>query len=558
MGDSENLRSGSVRQWVHVVSLLALSAFVYHCAGTKTEGSVSHSSHRHRYVKSKNPGDLIAIELAGHHNEKDSAVFSPDRSFDIPFVLNDQVSSWIHVFTTTLRDRYALWLSRLGQYAPYMEEVLESYGVPKDLIYLSMIESGMNPKAYSHASAAGLWQFIRSTGKLYDLDVNQWIDERQDIMKATHAGAKHLRDLYNQFGDWYLAWAAYNAGSGKVSRAIRATGTRDFWKISRYRRAFRQETRDYVPKILAAAYIAKHREKFGFSEVEFMPSLNFETVQVDGGLDLQIASRCAAADLTWMTHANGELRHGVTPPGGKYELRVPAGTKSQFEKAYAQLSPKERGRGLHYRYPDNPSGIALAHHKVKRRDTLSGVAKKYGVSRKELAKANGLRPNTHLRIGQVLKIPGRSEVQSVKTLVARSENNSFVAPSLKQEQKNVPESEVPERATYTVRKGDSLWKISSRHGVSITELKQWNPELRHRLTPGLELIVTPPPSPTIANATQTTINHISHTVKRGDTLARIAKLYSSSVSAIKALNADKIGRRNRIRAGDILAIPTSS
>ncbi len=623
--------------------------------------------------------------------------YVPRPQFDIPFTRNAKVDQWIQIFTTTLRDKYTLWLSRLGRYGIYMEDVLASHGLPRDILYLSMIESGLNLNAYSHANAAGPWQFIKSTGRLYGLQVNEWVDDRRDLVKATDAGARHLKDLYALYGDWYLAFGAYNAGAGKINRAIRTTGSRDFWTISRHRHAIRAETKDYVPKILAAAYVAKNYKKFGFSEDLFMPALDFETVQVDGGVSIDVLARCAGTDPDWMTQLNAEFHRGMTPPGGMHAIRIPAESAHSFGKAYAALSPEEK-----FRATPKALGTGYDYYRVKRKDTLGRIAKRHGVSTRELVAANNLK-NQKIHAGQMLKIPSRAKAQpagqyaaypsaetkSEKTLhrVRRGESLGKIAsrygvsladlrawnPSLKRdrvyagqylavrrtetpvsnpaaptggivgiiatnsgpEPTSSPENAVsapastpeapeasaspelenapviaestpsaapsaavppvvvapPEAADPTpihtvhrVRRGETLWKIANRYGVSIAELRSWNSALKNnkiyvgqRLTVAKKSIALPvaqeAESTAVATATSPDHNAIPaeagtpavsapattlYRVRSGDTLWSIAKDNRVSIDTLKSLNTDKIGRKNRIKAGMMLAIPATS
>ncbi len=295
--------------------------------------------------------------------------------FDIPVVVNDRVSTWIDYFANgSGRKHYGRYLSRSTRFVPTQLRILKEVGVPKDLIFLSMIESGFNTHAYSSAAASGLWQFIRSTGRLYNLDSDYWVDERRDPEKATLAAAQHLKDLYQDFGDWYLAFAAYNAGPGKVRRAIAATGSNNFWVLanSSY---LRQETKDYVPKLLAAAIIAKSPGKYGFEDVIFQDAIATEKVAISSPTDVDVIAECAGVDSDMIRLINPELIRNMTPPNRpNYEVNVPRGTKSSFEKKYAKLSPSERLKNVQY--------------VARSGDTLRSVAAENGVSVAALTGAN--------------------------------------------------------------------------------------------------------------------------------------------------------------------------
>lgn len=604
-------------------AILGLTA-VFGCAGSKSGTTLNRSKPGH-YVKTSGNRDLIALELNSYeetlsHNRNKKVEYKTRNNFDIPFVMNKKVEEWITIFTTTLRERFSIWLSRAGRYGPYMEHVLESYGVPKDLMYLSMIESGLSPGAYSSAQAAGLWQFIRSTGKLYGLSSTPWIDERFDIIKETHAGARHLKDLYSMYGNWYLAFAAYNAGAGKVNRAIVSTGSRDFWKISQSPSAIRQETKDYVPKILAAAYIAKNPEKFGLENVVKMEPLQFETIKVDGGLDLATAAQCAKTDLDWMKFMNAELKRGVTPPGETYELRIPTGSVTAFQTAYAQLTPEQKNRYAYgYDRTSQEDGTSGTHtlqgdligqtianrslHKVKRHETLAAIARRYHVSPKQLMIANNLK-TTKIKLGQTIKIPGKASGSQVASLSPRptSAVKAVIGKVLEPtaQAADITETVAPQKSSYTVKRGDTLAKIAVKHHVNIAQLNSWNPGLKKghliagqklalyldttsvtRLAATAEAATAPKKSqstvaalaPSAAKATLSPAKkatllaatpkaqkkkHRYYKVKEGDTLWQIAKRNAADMDDIKELNAKQLGKRNHLKAGMVLTIPPST
>jgi membrane-bound lytic murein transglycosylase D len=228
-------------------------------------------------------------------DEEESAKESPEVTFDIPIVINGQVERFIEYFQTTHRKPFALWLQRSGRYIPMMKEVLKQHGLPEDLVYLALIESGFNPKAYSRRRASGPWQFITRTGKKYGLEVDWWIDERRDPEKSTIAAARHLKDLYDQFSCWYLAAAGYNAGAAKISRAIQRYQTEDFWELTKHK-YLKRETRHYVPKMIAAALIAKEPEKYGFTDIVYDEPIRYEKVTVPDATDLKVIARLCEVD----------------------------------------------------------------------------------------------------------------------------------------------------------------------------------------------------------------------------------------------------------------------
>ena len=242
----------------------------------------------------------------------------PDKvTYDIPIVINAAVEQHMKYFQKTIPKRFKMWLERSGRFTPMMRAILKEHDMPEDLVYLALIESGFNCSAYSRAAAVGPWQFIRGTGRRYGLRIDYWVDERRDPVKSTHAAAKYLGDLYAEFGSWYLAAAGYNAGEGKVRRALKRYNADDFWSISQGRRYYlKRETRQYVPKMIAAAIIAKNPEKYGFKEIRYWEPLAYDTVKVHSGTSLGVAAKLAGIQTKELVQLNPELRRWCTPPHG--------------------------------------------------------------------------------------------------------------------------------------------------------------------------------------------------------------------------------------------------
>jgi len=352
------------------------------------------------------------------------AIRVPQRP-DVPLVMNEQVEKWISYFQGPGRAAFERYLSRSGRYIPMMKEILRENGLPEDLVYLALIESGYNPRAYSRARATGAWQFIHRTGSRYGLTVNDWIDERRDPEKSTVAAAKYLIDLYERFDDWYLATASYNAGEGKIDRAIQRYKTEDFWELAQ-RRYLRAETKNYVPKLIAATLIAKEPKKYGFHDIQYEDPISYEKVTLEGPLDLRIAAQCAEIDYEEMEAFNPELLHGVTPPHeSDYQLRVPSGRVDQFQKKYASLSASERLNGFSFesvKKGKRDRGL----YRAKKGDTIGKISHRTGVSVKVLRQYNPrvrwgrLKTGTELRL-YVLASPVRSKKNRHRIL---AENNT--------------------------------------------------------------------------------------------------------------------------------------
>lgn len=317
----------------------------------------------------------------------------------IEIVRDHKVERHIQYFNGDIRDRFETWLTRLGQYRPMVEQVFAEFDLPLELVYLSLVESGFNPRAYSRARATGPWQFMKGTGRRYGLRVNYYVDERRDPIKSTVAAAHHLRDLYDTFGSWPLAMAAYNAGEGKVRRALKKTNGETFQEIARSR-YLRRETREYVPRIMAATIIAKNPEHYGFSSRQPDP-YQFEEVVVSRPLHLKDIARAARLSYRELRSLNPELRRYVTPPRDKaYHLKVPVGTKEKIESildqipSWRQSVPPRMKKG---------SKVPKGWYRVKIGDSLWKIAKRFRLSVRELKARNNLRGSL-IKPGHLLAI----------------------------------------------------------------------------------------------------------------------------------------------------------
>lgn len=380
-------------------------------------------------------------------------------TWDLPVTYNDQVERWIEFLTGRNRDRTALWLERQGRYGPLIRERLRERGMPEDLLYLALIESGLSPRAYSRAHAAGIWQFIAETGRRYGLEITSYVDERRDPVKSTEAALDYLEKLYRQFGSWYLAAAAYNTGEGRVSRILRqrAGGARGddalYWRIARY---LPRETRDYVPLMLAAGHIAKEPEKYGFEELRYQEPLSYDTVRVPGGTTFDVLARAAAVDVDAIRDLNPHLIRRSTPPGREYVVRIPTGRAETFAANFEQVLSESRvARASIADVPE------VRRHTVRRGETLSHIARRYGTTVAKLRQANGGIQPTRLRAGQRIVVPvGSSGPAAVAARYHR------------------------------VSRGDTLWGIARRYGVSVQQLQRWNGMGRRtRIVPGQRIRV---------------------------------------------------------------------
>jgi membrane-bound lytic murein transglycosylase D len=406
-------------------------------------------------------------EFKDVHHWNQSGLFPQS---DLPLVVNKQVLAWMEYFTGRGRPIYQKWLNRKPYFEELYQKELEAHRLPKDLIYLSMIESGFNPRAYSRARASGPWQFMEATGNRYNLKVDHWIDERRDPEKSTVAAARHLRDLYQDFDDWYLAIAAYNAGAGKINRAIARHKTRDFWALASAQKPYlRAETRNYVPKLLAALIIGKHPERFGFetkveNEIDIQysgfHSYNFDEVHLTDATDLRIIAQCADVDVAKIKGLNPEIRYWFTPPKkDNYQLRLPSGAKEKFLKEYGKIPPNKR--------------LTFRRHVIHQGETVGHIARRYHTSVGSIVKLNNIQNVRRIRAGKVLFIP--LPQHNADRIVAQK------TPSKKQSHSPKGTRLVKVR----IQDGDTLWALAQRYDVSVYAIKQWN-QIRNsrRIFPG--------------------------------------------------------------------------
>jgi len=427
---------------------------------------------------------LAAIELPRITDLSSFDISQVKDRYDIPMAMQPLVAQYIEFFQGPGRKWFRRWMSRSTRYIPAMEPILESRGLPKDTVYLAMIESGFSAHAYSWARASGPWQFIPKTGKEYGLKQDFWVDERRDPIKATEAAARYLRQLYEELGDWYLAWAAYNAGGGKLHRVISRRGTSDFWQLSDGK-GLAKETKHYVPKLIACALIAKHPKAFGFAddEFEYLAPIETEEVKLTEAVDLEVIARSAEISADELRELNPELKRWCTPPASAhqpYALRLPKGSAQKFTENLQRLGPQAR--------------LAFKVHRVKRGDTLSHIAASYHSAPEAILRMNGLRSVKLLRVNAELVVPvpsskGKSD-PGMERQVARARRSGYVAVR--------PEEEIPAgtprkaaravavgplktetvdgktRVTYGVQDGDTLWGIGQRFGCSVEDIRQWN------------------------------------------------------------------------------------
>ncbi len=519
----------------------------------------------HEEIKEK-----VILELKELEKGRD---LKTKASFDFPIVINDQVEYFIDYFQSKLRNRFSLWMARSTRFMPMMKKILNEHGLPEDLVYLAMIESGFSTKAYSRAHAAGPWQFIRETGQRYGLRVSAWVDERKDPIKSTRAAAKHLSDLFNRFGSWYLAAAGYNAGEGKIARALALYNAQSFWEISAdHCHYIKEETKQYVPKMIAAALIAKEPEKFGFVNIPYQSPVVYEEMVFPGGVELKEVAAACGVDVEAIVDLNPELKRWVTPPGvSEYALRIPTGSKDRLMENYAQLiKPKPT--------------LTYKEHRIKKGERLTSIAKRYGVKASLIAQVNRIKGKGNLNPGLVLLIPQKGGVHgspneielidyenhfekksSLRTTRNRREGKS----SLSVNKRSVKEDHL-RSIRYKVKRGDSLTSIAGKFDVEVSQIKKWNPKDGKKIRAGSILTLFVPKNNSDREGKKETgksgrsnqkkvkaeggerIKSVLYIVKRGDSLSEIAQKFNITPDQIRTWN--RLSNKRPIKPGDKLGL----
>jgi membrane-bound lytic murein transglycosylase D len=462
-----------------------------------------------------------------------------DTSGEIPITLNRKVRLAMKYFQTKGRRVFTKWLENSERYRPVVYDVFEEEGVPHDLYYLAMIESGFNPHARSYARAVGMWQFISATGRYYGLRHNWWFDERRDVYKASRAAAQHLSDLHDRFGDWYLALAGYNCNPRKVEKNMRRYHTTDFWQLKRLPR----QTRNYVPTYLAAMIIAKNPEKFGFY-VDPKPPVEVEPVTMSESVDLNVIAQIVDTSYAYIKDINPAVLRWVTPPGVKdFTVYVPKGKKQLFEEQYAKI-PDEKKR-------------SWVRHRIRSGETLSTIAQKYHTNIAVIKSTNHLQ-SSRIRAGHYLLIP----VPQNKYHYAYQDNTYTSKSRKKRHYSSKKITNVPghKKIIYTVKPGDTLGQIAEDYNTYASKIRRWN-GIRYGkyIYPKQKLAIWIPEKVTLTDQivkehSKPVVNYSSgeyYTVRNGDTLWDIAKKYGLSIKELKNINNM---RSSLIKPGDKIKI----
>jgi peptidoglycan lytic transglycosylase D len=375
---------------------------------------------------------------------------------DLPLMINDYVAGYINYFSTRGRGVFERALVRSGRYRDMIQRIFQQEGIPQDLIYLAQAESGFHPLALSRARARGMWQFMASRGVGYGLRRSWWVDDRQDPERSTQAAARHLKDLYNEFGDWYLAMAAYNSGPGNVQLAVKRTGYADFWELYR-RDVLPKETKNYVPIILAMTIMSKNPAQYGLNALVPDPPESYDVVKVDYPVDLRLVAECVEASLEELVDLNPSLLRRTTPKDQPFDLHLPEGSREKYQAAITAIPREKR--------------VAWRYYKIQRGDTLAGIARKYHTTERAISQANGLQ-ETELAADARLVIP-----------VSGAEDD----PS------KIRYSKYASR--YKVHTGDTVLTVAEDFGVAPDRLRRWNRLKGNELRRGRLLVVYKPLAP---------------------------------------------------------------
>jgi len=478
------------------------------------------------------------------------------------------IDKFIHYFQTRGREKFELYLSRSGKYVGMMQKILVRYGLPEDLVYVALIESGFSPKAYSVAKAAGPWQFISGTGRRYGLRIDWWADERRDAEKSTHAAASYLRDLYGRFDSWPLAAAAYNAGEGKIQRAVVRYKSDDFSELIRHR-YLKQETKDYVPKMLAALTIAKDPEKYGFGDVAYEAPLDLRTVSVPGGTDTAAVARLLEVPVEAIHDWNPELRRFCTPPNREwYDLRLSVDAARLAEERMEEIRTQAK--------------ITFLQHNVRKGETLRALADRYKTTVPVLKELNGLKQDSLGRTARlVIPVTGLMDTEAVPGTEVSPDQLTMAHMRVEEGSRRarIRGGRPPAPGdTVTVRKGDTLARLAKRNGVRVKELASANGlTTTSKLKVGARLVLPEPVGAAESRTARAVVPKASggmkssasagaardvpkrttrYKVHKGDTLDQIARVYGVTVERIADRN--RLNKEEPLRKGVVLVIPLES
>jgi len=554
-------------QGLLVSSLILLTA----CSGIKK-----------RSTGSPNDGQAMNEASSARINENEVSSEDVERNIERPYQSaygeiamdqNEHVDKWVRYFQGRGRSYMETYLSRSGRYLPMMKNVLRENGLPEDLVYIALIESGFSPRAHSKANAVGYWQFIRSTGKRFGMQIDTFTDERRDPVLSTRAAAAYFKALHNLLGDWHLAMASYNVGEGRVKRVVAKYQTKNFWELLNNRRALPAETKNYVPKFIAATLIAKDPAKYGFKDVQYQDPLSYDTVALQSPISLTKLATNLNVEVAELQLLNPKFRTDFVPiaRGNETVVRIPVGRASDALAALS-MSRTTQPKVLQAEY---------FFYRVRRGDNLSTIAKKHRTTVSQLRRLNDLSNRTMLKVGRSLKVPDAGG-DGIKFVTGDEEARGPSGGA-------VPAVETRQKTYHVVRRGDNLSLISRRYNISLEDLRRLN-ELSNRsvIRTGQKIRVRPeaPAPKSAASAKRQTIalasfksnsakaqkvskelphttRHVAaasskkgarkHVVRRGETLYDLSKKYGLSMNQLAKANNVRIN--HRVMAGEKLLIP---
>lgn len=449
---------------------------------------------------------------------------------EVPHELNAAVLKWVDYFQGRGKRHMKRYLGRSTKYLPMMKKILREEGLPEDLVYVALIESGFRSSARSHANAVGYWQFIRGTGRAYGLRINSVLDERRDPILATRAAAQYLKSLHLLFDDWYLAIASYNVGENRVKRLVMKYHTRNFWDLARMRKLPR-ETINYVPKYLAARMIAKHPEKYGFTDIEYQAELSFDSLETEFPINMRKLASNAKISYTELKDLNPAFRTEYAPVNkeGKLLIKLPKGTLASAQ-AVTEIARVKNTNNL-----DRMMASRWIRYRVRRGDTLSGIAQKHRTSISTLKRINHMGRRSMIRVGQRLNVPIYPTRRARRTVYRKL-------------------AAKPGQKVHRVRSGETLSEIAEKYKVGLSKVLRANRlNMRSKIRVGQKIVI---PGVTSSSTRSVSSSKTYHVVRRGDTLIHVAKRYGLSLSRLRSLN--DLHSRSKIYIGQKLKLKGSS
>lgn len=527
-------------------ALLFLTLFAFGCATTEDKDAAAEST-------PPTPEEVAAVQSTSKPAAKESDLNDNETDMaHLPIEMNEKVTKWIEYFQGRGREHMVRHLARSSRYLPKMKEILLSHNLPEDLVYIALIESGFNAQALSSANAVGYWQFIRGTGRRYGLQQNYYVDDRRDFIASTDAAANYLKALYNLFGSWYLAIASYNVGENRIKNVVMKHYTRNFWELAQ-KDGLPPETTNYVPKFLAARLIAKHPEKYGFDDVVYEPPLDFKEFTLDGkGVNIKKMAENIGVNFAELSGLNPSFKRGIIPKGQtKAKLRVPPHIEdtmilAALDKSDSKITVDVIASG------DGETYV------IRRGDTLSHIAQRFGTSIRAIRDANNMVSRTVLYPGKKILVPTGRTITAVSATTTKA-NASAAAPAAAE----VPVTLQAGEQKYVVQEGDSLYTISQKFNVQMDQIKSRNNLGRKSLINIDTVLVIPakegagageyPPGSAVQKAMSTVASQIVHIVSQGETLFEIAQKYNTTIAALTQAN--NLKARTELAIGHKLVIP---